>query len=83
MIIQDGSLNLGPLSDEISEHLGLYRLPTQETYGVCAKFYHPFNDVAIGLLVSKNVAKRVFGDYGDGICLEVVAEFPRRNQDGV
>ena len=72
----DGLLNLGPLSDEISEHLRLDGRPT-------SKFDSPLDDAAIGLFVAENVPQRELGDHGDLVILKVVVELARRNQDGV
>ena len=51
----DGLLDLGPLSDEISERLRLDGRPTSKFDGVSAELNSPLDDVAIGLFVAENV----------------------------
>ena len=51
----DGLLNLGPLSDEVSQRLRLNGRPTSEFYGIGAELDCPLDDVAIGLFVMENV----------------------------
>ena len=45
----DGLLNLGPLSDEISERLRLDGRPASEFDGVSAELDSPLDDMAVGL----------------------------------
>ena len=51
----DGLLDLGPLSDEISERLRLDGRPTFEFNGVSAEIDSPFDDAVVGLFVAENV----------------------------
>ena len=51
----DGLLNLGPLSNEISERLRLDGRPVSEFNGVSAELNSPLDDAAIGLFVAENV----------------------------
>ena len=51
----DGILNLGPLSDEISERLRLDGRPTSEFNGVSVELDSPLDDTAVGLLVVEDV----------------------------
>jgi len=51
----DGLLDLGPLSDEISERLSLDGRPASQFDGVSAKLDSPLDDVAIGLFVAEDV----------------------------
>ena len=51
----DGLLDLGPLSDEVSERLRLNGRPASEFYGISAKLDYPLDDVAIGLFVTEDV----------------------------
>ena len=51
----DGILDLGPLSDEISELLRLDRRPASKFNGVSAELDSPLDDAAIGLFVAENV----------------------------
>ena len=51
----DGLMNLGPLSDEISELLRFGGRPTSEFDGVSAKLDSPLDDVAISLFVAEDV----------------------------
>ena len=53
----DGLLNLGPLSDEISERLRLDGRPTSKFNGVSAELDNPLDDAAIGLFVVENVPR--------------------------
>ena len=53
----DGLLDLGPLSDGISEHLRLDCRPTSEFNGVSAELNSPLDDMAIGLFVTKDVPR--------------------------
>ena len=48
----DRSLHVGPFGDEIGEHLRLYRLAALEINGVRVELYRPFNDAAIGFLIT-------------------------------
>ena len=52
----DRSLHVGPFSDEIGEHLRLYRLVATKINGVRAELYRPFNDTAISFLITEDVA---------------------------
>ena len=51
----DGLLDLGPLSDEISERLRLDGRPASEFDGGSAKLDSPLDDAAIGLFVAEDV----------------------------
>ena len=51
----DGLLDLGPLSDEISERPRLEGRPASEFDGVSAELNSPLDDVAIGLFVVEDV----------------------------
>ena len=51
----DGFLDLGPLSDEISEHLRLDGRHASEFDGVSAELDSPLDDAAVGLFVSENI----------------------------
>ena len=51
----DGLLNLGPLSDEISERLRLDGRSASEFDGVSAELNSPLDDMAVGLFVATNV----------------------------
>ena len=48
-------MDLGPLSDEISERLRLEGRPAFEFDEVSAELDSPLDDVAIGLFVAENV----------------------------
>ena len=76
-------MHVGPFGDEVGEHLRLYRLAAPEINEVRAELYHPFNDVAIGFLITKDVAQRILSNHCYLICLKVMAELPRRNKDSV
>ena len=52
---RDGLLNLGPLSDEVSQRLRLNGRPTSEFYGISAELDCPLDDAAIGLFVTEDV----------------------------
>ena len=71
-------MHVGPFSDEISEHLRLYRLAVPKINGVRAELYHPFNAVAIGFLITEDVAQRILSNYCYLICLKVMVELPGR-----
>ena len=51
----DGLLDLGPLSDEISERLRLDGRPTSEFDGVSVELDSPLDDAAIGLFITEDV----------------------------
>ena len=51
----DGLLDLGPLSDEVSQRLRLNGRPASEFYGRSAELNCPLDDVAIGLFVMEDV----------------------------
>ena len=69
----DGLLDLGPLSDEISELLRLDGKLASKFDGVSAELDSPLDDAAIGLFVVENVPQRELGDHGDFV-LKVMAE---------
>ena len=50
-----GLLDLGPLSDKVSQRLLLNGRPTSEFYGISAKLDCPLDDAAIGLFVMEDV----------------------------
>ena len=58
----DGLLDLSPLSDEVSQRLGLNSRTASEFYGVSAELDCPLDDTAIGLFVTKNIPQRELGD---------------------
>ena len=80
---RDGLLDLGPLSDEISQRLRLNSRPASEFDGVSAELDNPLNDAAIGLFVVENVPHRELSDHSNLVVLEVVLELARRNQNCV
>ena len=51
----DGLLDLGPLSDEVSQRLRLNGRPASEFYGISAELDCPLDDVAIGLFVMGDI----------------------------
>ena len=51
----DGLLDLGPLSDEISERLRLDGRPASKFDRVSAELNRPLDDAAVGLFVAENV----------------------------
>ena len=51
----DGLLDLGPLSDEVSQCLRLNSRTASKFYGVSAELDCPLDDVAIGLFVTEDV----------------------------
>ena len=51
----DGLLDLGPLSNKISERLRLDRRPTSKFNGVSAELDSPLDDMAVGLFVAEDV----------------------------
>ena len=51
----DGLLDLGPLSDEVSQRLRLNGRRGSEFYGISAELDYPLDDVAIGLFVMEDV----------------------------
>ena len=53
----DGLLDLGPLSDEISQHLRLNSRPASEFNGVSAELDSPLDDTAIGLFVAEDAPR--------------------------
>ena len=67
-------MDLGPLSDEISERLRLDGRPASEFDGVSAELDSPLDDAAVGLFVAENVPQRELGDHGDLVILEVMVE---------
>ena len=79
----DRLLNLGPLSDKISERLRLDSRPASEFDGVSAELNNPLDDAAVGLFVAENVPQMELGDLSDLVILEVVVELARRNQNGI
>jgi hypothetical protein len=81
MISQDGLLHLGPLGDEICDHLKLYSLLASELDGLCAKLYHSLGNMTIGLLVAKDVTEWELGDNSYLVCLEIMAELSGRDQE--
>ena len=52
---EDGLLDLGPLSDEVSQRLRLNGRSASEFYGISAKLDYPLDDAAIGLFVTEDV----------------------------
>jgi len=76
-------LHVYPFGDEIGEHLRFYRLAAPEINGVCAELYRPFNDAAIGFLITEDVAQQILSNNCYMICLKVMAELPGRNKDSV
>ena len=76
-------MQVSPFGNEISEHLRLYHLVAPEINGVCVKLYRPFNDVAIGFLIMKDVTQQILSNHCYLICLKVMAELPGRNKDNV
>ena len=44
---------------------------------------YPHNDVAIGFLITEDVAQRILSNYCYLICLKVMVELPGRNKDSV
>ena len=48
-------MDLGPLSDEISERLRLDGRPTSEFDGISVELDSPLDDAAVGLFVVENV----------------------------
>ena len=83
VVDQDRSLHVRPLGDEIGERLRLDRVVGPKVDGIGAKLDHPFNDVATGFLVAKDVTERVLSDYCYVVGIKVVAELLRCDQDGV
>ena len=51
----DGLLDLGLLSDEVSQRLRLNGRPASEFYGISAKLDCPLDDAVIGLFVTNDV----------------------------
>ena len=51
----NGLLDLGPLSNKISERLRLDGRPASELDGVSAELNNPLDDATIGLFVTKDV----------------------------
>ena len=51
----NGLLDLGPLSNEIGEHLRLDRRLASEFDGVSAELDSPLDDAVVGLFVVENV----------------------------
>ena len=70
----DGRLNLGPLSDEISERLRLDGRPASEFDGVSAKLDSPLDDMAVGLFIAEDVPQTELSVHGDLVILKVVTE---------
>ena len=54
----NGLLDLGPLSDEISERLRLDGRPASKFDGVSAELNRPLDNATVGLFVVKNVPQR-------------------------
>ena len=77
----DGLLDFGPLSEEVSERLGLDGRPTSKFDGVSAELNGPLDDVAVGLLVAENVPQRELSDHGDLVTVKITLKLERRNQD--
>ena len=67
-------MDLGPLSDEISERLRLDGRPASKFDGVSAELDSPLDDAAIGLFVVENVPQRELSDHDDLVILEVMME---------
>ena len=80
---RDGLLDLGPLSDEINQHLRLNSRPASKFNGVSVELDSPLDDIAIGLFVMEDVPQRELGDHDDLVVLEVMAELARHDQNGV
>ena len=76
-------MHVGPFSDEINEHLRLYHLAAPEINGVHAELYRPFNDVAIGFLITEDVTQRILSNHCYLIRLKVMVELPGCNKDSV
>ena len=76
-------MHVGPFGDEVGEHLRLYRLAAPKINGVHAELYRPFNDVAIGFLITEDVTQRILSNHCYLICLKVMAELLGRNKDSV
>ena len=51
----DGLLDLGPLSNEVSQRLRLNGRPTSKFYGISVELDYPLDDVAISLFVMEHV----------------------------
>ena len=51
----DELLDLGPLSNEVSQRLRLNGRPTSKFYGISAELDCPLDDAAIGLFVVEDV----------------------------
>jgi hypothetical protein len=73
-INRDRLLDLCPLGDEVRKHLRLNSGSAPELDGVCAKFDHPLNDVAIGFLVVKDVAKWKLSNHSYLVSFEIMVE---------
>ena len=54
-----------------------------EVNGVRAELYRPFNDAAIGFLITEDVAQRILSNHCYLICLKVMVELPGRNKDSI
>ena len=70
----DGLLDLGPLSDEISERLRLDGRLASKFDGVSAELNNPLDDAAVGLFVAENVPQMELGDLSDLVVLKVMTE---------
>ena len=70
----DGLLDLGPLSNKISERLRLDRRPASKFNSVGSELNNPLDDTAVGLFVAEDVPKRELGDHSNRVVLEVTAE---------
>ena len=67
-------MDLGPLSDEVSERLLLDGRPASKFNGVSVELDSPLDDAVIGLFVVENVPQRELSDHSDLVILEVMAE---------
>ena len=76
-------MHVGPFDNEIDEHLRLYHLAAPEINGVRAKLYRPFNDAAIGFLITEDVSQWILSNHCYLICLKVMVELPGCNKDSV
>ena len=64
---------LRPFCDKINESLGLDSIAGLEFNSERTQFDGPLGDASHGIIVVKNVPKRILRDYHDGEVLEVVA----------
>ena len=70
----DGLLDLGPLSNEITERLRLDGRSASEFDGVSVELDSPLDDVAISLFLAEKFPQRELSDHGSLVILKVMVE---------